>query len=140
MNSTPSDINDKIIAEFRANGGKVGGYFDGTTLLLLHHVGRRSGTKRVTPLVYLDGDEMYYVFASNAGAPKHPIWYHNLLNSPSTYAEIGDDTVEVRAVEVTGVERDKIFNRMVDRLPGFADYQKKTERVIPVLALVRQDI
>ena len=132
-----SDWNDKIIAEFRANGGKVGGPFEGATLLLLHHVGARSGTERVAPLAYLpDGDRML-IIASKAGAPTNPDWYHNLKANPRVDVELGSGTVTVDAHELAPAERDEKWVEITTRAPGFADYQKKTQRVIPVFALQR---
>jgi deazaflavin-dependent oxidoreductase (nitroreductase family) len=132
-----SDWNDKIIAEFRANGGKVGGPFEGATLLLLHHVGARSGTERVAPLAYLpDGDRML-IIASKGGAPTNPDWYHNLKANPRVDVELGTETVRVDAHELAPAERAEKWAEITTRAPGFADYQKKTERVIPVFALQR---
>ena len=132
-----SEWNDKIIAEFRANGGKVGGPFEGATLLLLHHVGARSGTERVAPLAYLpDGDRML-IIASKGGAPTNPDWYHNLKANPRVDVELGTETVRVDAHELAPAERAEKWAEITTRAPGFADYQKKTERVIPVFALQR---
>ena len=132
-----SDWNDKIIAEFRANGGKVGGPFEGATLLLLHHVGARSGTERVAPLAYFpDGDRML-IIASKGGAPTNPDWYHNLKANPRVDVELGTETVRVDAHELAPAERAEKWAEITTRAPGFADYQKKTERVIPVFALQR---
>jgi deazaflavin-dependent oxidoreductase (nitroreductase family) len=132
-----NDWNKQIIAEFRANEGKVGGPFEGATMLLLHHVGARSGTERVTPLVYFpDGDRMVIV-ASAAGAPKNPDWYHNIKATPRVEVEVGTDTVAVEAQELTGVERDEKWAEITAAAPGFAEYQTKTSRVIPVIALKR---
>ena len=132
-----SDWNDKIIAEFRANGGKVGGPFEGATLLLLHHVGARSGTERVAPLAYFpDGDRML-IIASKGGAPTNPDWYHNLKANPRVDVELGTETVRVDAHELAPAERAEKWAEITTRAPGFADCQKKTERVIPVFALQR---
>jgi deazaflavin-dependent oxidoreductase (nitroreductase family) len=132
-----NDWNKQIIAEFRANRGRVGGPFEGATMLLLHHVGARSGTERVTPLVYFpDGDRMVIV-ASAAGAPKNPDWYHNIKASPRVEVEVGTDTVAVEAQELAGVERDEKWAEITAAAPGFAEYQTKTSRVIPVIALKR---
>jgi deazaflavin-dependent oxidoreductase (nitroreductase family) len=135
MSTMPADFNAQIIEEFRANEGRVGGMFDGATLLLLHHAGAKSGTQRVAPLVYLADGGRYIIFASKAGAPTNPAWYHNLLANPDTEIEVGTDTIPVRATEITGEERDRLFDAQVQRTPGFADYQKNTDRVIPVVAL-----
>ena len=132
-----SDWNDKIIAEFRANGGKVGGPFEGAPLLLLHHVGARSGVERVAPLAcFPDGDRML-IIASKAGAPTNPDWYHNLKANPRVDVELGTETVRVDAHELAPAERAEKWAEITTRAPGFADYQKKTERVIPVFALQR---
>jgi deazaflavin-dependent oxidoreductase (nitroreductase family) len=135
MSTTPADFNAQIIDEFRANEGRVGGMFDGATLLLLHHTGAKSGQPRVTPLVYTADGERYLIYASKAGAPTNPAWYHNLLANPDTEIEVGTETIPVRATEITGDERDRLFNAQAQRNPGFADYQSKTDRVIPVIAL-----
>ena len=131
-----SDFNDTVIAEFRANHGKVGGNFEGAPLLLLHTTGARSGQGRVTPMMYLADGGRYVVFASKAGADDDPDWYHNLKAHPEVRIEVGDDEVAVRAVEVTGVERDRLFAQQAERFPGFKDYEAKASRVIPVVALV----
>ncbi|MCK0516367.1 MULTISPECIES: nitroreductase/quinone reductase family protein [Williamsia] len=130
-------FNDEIIKEFRANHGKVGGNFEGAPLLLLHHKGIKSGKQYVTPLVYLPKDGVSYIFASAAGADEDPQWYRNLLADPATEVEIGDDTVPVTVSEVTGADRDRIYAEQAGLMPGFADYEKKTSRTIPVLALSR---
>lgn len=133
-----NDWNSKIIEEFRANGGKVGGPFAGGTLLLLTTTGAKSGKQRVTPLAYLPSGERYVIFASKAGAPTNPDWYHNLVAHPQVTLEVGTEQFDATAVEVTGEERDQLYARMVERAPGFADYQQKTTRKIPVIALERQ--
>ena len=132
-----NDWNQKIIEEFRANGGKVGGPFEGAPMVLLHHIGARSGTERVTPLVYFpDGDRMLIV-ASAAGAPKSPDWYHNLRADPHVKVEVGTETVAVTAEELPPAERAEEWARITAAAPGFAEYQEKTTRVIPVFALSR---
>jgi deazaflavin-dependent oxidoreductase (nitroreductase family) len=131
-----SDFNDQVIAEFRANHGKVGGPFEGAPLLLLHSTGAKSGQERVSPMMYLPEGERYVVFASKAGADDNPDWYHNLKAHPDARIEVGDDEVAVRAVEVTGVERDRLYAQQAELYPGFKDYEAKTSRVIPVVALV----
>lgn len=135
MTEAPADFNAQIIAEFRANGGRVGGRFAGATLLLLHTEGARSGTHSMNPVVYLADGGRYVVFASKAGAPNNPGWYHNLKAHPDVSIEVEDDTIEVTATELTGAERDRLFARQVEISPGFADYEARTERVIPVVAL-----
>ncbi|MFG2060058.1 nitroreductase family deazaflavin-dependent oxidoreductase [Micromonospora sp. NPDC048871] len=130
-----SDWNDKVIAEFRANGGQVGGHFAGEPLLLLHTVGARSGQPRVNPMTYQKVDGGYAVFASKAGAPTNPDWYHNLLAQPRVQAEIGTDTVELVARVATEEERERIWNAQKTAYPIFADYERKTTRKIPVIIL-----
>ena len=130
-----TDYNASIIEEFRANHGKVGGNFEGAPLLLLHSVGAKSGQERVSPMMYLADGDRYLVFASKAGAPDNPDWYHNLKANPDATIEVGDDTVDVRAEELPRTERDEAYAKQAALFPGFADYEKKTDRVIPVLAL-----
>ena len=129
------DFNTRIIEEFRANAGSVGGRFEGATLLLLHTDGAKSGTHYTTPVVYLDDDGRYVIFASKAGAPSHPGWYHNLKAHPELHIEVGDKRLEVTAEEVTGAERDRLYARQAERMPQFAEYQANIERVIPIIAL-----
>jgi deazaflavin-dependent oxidoreductase (nitroreductase family) len=130
-----NDWNSKIIAEFRANEGKVGGPFAGAPLLLLHTVGARTGQPRVNPVMYQPVGGSYAVFASKAGAPTHPAWYHNLLANPQVSAEIGTQTVPLVARVAQGAERDRIWARQKQDHPGFADYEAKTTRQIPVIVL-----
>ncbi|WP_432992381.1 nitroreductase family deazaflavin-dependent oxidoreductase [Dactylosporangium sp. CA-233914] len=133
-----SDWNVKIIEEFRANDGKVGGPFEGGTLLLIHHHGARTGTERVNPVAYLpDGDRMVIV-ASAGGADKNPDWYHNLKANPDTTAEVGTDELDVRVEEILGDDYTATWQRLVARMPGFADYQTKTSRRIPLLSVTRR--
>jgi deazaflavin-dependent oxidoreductase (nitroreductase family) len=132
-----SDFNAAIIDEFRANGGKVGGQFEGAPMVLLHTVGARSGEERVNPLVYqADGDRIA-IFGSKAGAPTHPAWYHNLLANPDVTVELGPDTVPMRARVAEPDERERIWSRQKEIMPGFADYEANTTRVIPVVILER---
>jgi deazaflavin-dependent oxidoreductase (nitroreductase family) len=133
-----SDVNDwntKIINEFRANEGKVGGPFEGAPMLLLHTKGARTGLPRVNPLVYLPDDDRYLIFASKGGAPTNPDWYHNLLADPDVTVEVGTEEVPVQAVVITGPERDELYARQVEHRPAFGEYVTKTTRVIPVVAL-----
>lgn len=129
-------FNDDIIAEFRANNGKVGGNFEGAPLLLLHHKGIKSGKPYVAPLVYLTSEGKKYIFGSYAGADFDPQWFKNIKANPATEIEVGDETVAVTATEIIGAERDRLFAEQVAVMPGFADYEKKTSRVIPVIELV----
>ncbi len=132
----PHDFNQQVIEEFRANKGRVGGYFEGARLLLLTTTGARTGRPHTTPVGYLpDGGDRVLVIASAAGAPKHPAWFHNLRANPRVTIESGAFTYEARAVVLDGEERDRAFARAVEADPGWAAYQEKTERVIPVVAL-----
>jgi deazaflavin-dependent oxidoreductase (nitroreductase family) len=132
-----SDWNTKIIEEFRAGDGKVGGPFEGAPMLLLHTTGAKSGVERVNPMMYLDLDGGRYVFASKAGADSHPDWYHNLVANPTVTVELGSETYDATAVSVAGGDRDRIFAEQARRYPGFAEYQVKTSRVIPVVEIRR---
>ena len=130
-----SDFNAQIIEEFRANAGKVGGDFAGAPMLLLHTIGARTGVDRVNPLVYArDGDNLV-VFASRGGAPTHPDWFHNLVAHPDVTVEVGTDTVPVRARVAEGDERERLWARQKELMPGFAEYEAKTTRQIPVIVL-----
>ncbi|MGR6914600.1 nitroreductase family deazaflavin-dependent oxidoreductase [[Actinomadura] parvosata] len=133
----PSDFNQQIIDEFRANEGRVGGMFEGAPLVLLTTTGAKSGKPVTTPVMYLADGDRYIVIASNAGADNHPAWYHNLRAHPEATAEIGTETFEVKAEFVEGEERDRLYARMVAQAPGFAEYEAKTTRRIPVVALYR---
>ena len=135
MSTSPQDFNARIIEEFHANKGVVGGMFDGTTLLLLHHIGAKTGKDRINPLAYNRDGDRYVIFASKAGAPTNPDWYHNLKAHPTVTIEVGTDTIDVVATEAAGDERDRLFGAQVERSPAFADYQTKTGRVIPVIVL-----
>lgn len=134
-----SDWDAKIIAEFRENQGSVGGSFAGASLLLLHSIGAKSGQERVHPLMYLPVEEGYAVFASKAGAPTNPAWYHNLLTHPETTIEIGTGIKKVRAREASGSERERIWSRQKQEQPAFAEYERKTSRKIPVMVLEPSD-
>jgi deazaflavin-dependent oxidoreductase (nitroreductase family) len=124
-----------VIEEFRANDGKVGGPFEGAPVLLLTSTGAKSGERRTTPVVYQpDGDRMV-IFASKAGAPENPAWFHNLRANPSATVEVGSDTVDVQAVITEGDERERLFSKQKQLMPQFADYEQKTTRQIPVVAL-----
>ncbi|MGO9029063.1 MAG: nitroreductase family deazaflavin-dependent oxidoreductase [Acidimicrobiales bacterium] len=131
------DWNAKIIEEFRSNGGRVGGQFEGAPLLLLHTTGARSGNERVNPMMYLSEGSRLFVFASKAGAPTNPDWFHNLVAHPRASVEVGTDTFEVEATVLEGEERNRVYADQAARYPGFAEYQASTERVIPVVALDR---
>ena len=109
--------------------------FEGTPLLLLHHTGAKSGKSRINPLAYLSDGGRYVVFASKAGAPTNPDWYHNLTAQPTTTIEVGADTIDVLASEATGEERERLFRTQTERVPQFAEYEKRAGRVIPVIIL-----
>lgn len=135
-----SDFNEwnaTIIAEFRANEGRVGGQFEGSSVLVLHSTGAKTGLERVNPVMYLDEDSHLYVFASKAGADTHPDWYFNLLHNPDVSLEIGTETVPAVARVVEEPERTRVYAIQASRLPNFAEYQANTTRVIPVVELVR---
>lgn len=137
-----SDWNQRVITEFRANEGRVGGGFEGAPMILVHHVGRKSGKEYVSPLVYLPGDgddDSMYIFGSKAGAPDHPDWYRNLIAAGQATVEVGGRTFPVTVTEVTGDQRDHLFAEQVRRMPGFGEYAQKTEgiRTIPVVKLSR---
>jgi deazaflavin-dependent oxidoreductase (nitroreductase family) len=133
------DWNAGVIQEFRARGGEVGGQFEGAPLLLLTTTGRRSGATRTNPMMYLDdGAGRWLVFASKQGMSTHPDWFLNLQANPTVAVEIGDRTVEAKAVVLEGAERDRWYAEQARRYPGFAEYQAKTDRVIPVVALIPQ--
>ena len=135
MSSRPADFNTQIIDEFHANEGRVGGTFESTPLLLLHHTGAKSGKSRINPLAYQLDAGRYVVFASKGGAPTNPDWYHNLKAHPDTTIEVGTDTIAVVASEATGDERDRLFRTQAERSPAFADYEKRAGRIIPVIVL-----
>jgi deazaflavin-dependent oxidoreductase (nitroreductase family) len=133
-----ADYNQAIIEEFRANEGRVGGPFEGAPMLLLHSKGAKSGNERVNPVVYREVDDGWAVFASKGGAPTNPDWYHNLKANPQASIEIGTETVDVEARIPDREERDRIFDAQKQVMPGFADYEQKTDRIIPVVILRRR--
>ncbi len=128
-------FNEKIIEEFRANDGKVGEPFEGAPLLILHATGAKSGQERVCPIVYQAVGDGYAVFASKAGAPDNPDWYHNLKANPDASIEVGTETVAVTARELEGDDRTPIWEAQKAAMPGFAEYEASTDRTIPVLVL-----
>jgi deazaflavin-dependent oxidoreductase (nitroreductase family) len=135
--ATQNDRNQAIIDEFRANDGKVGGPFAGRTLLLLHTVGAKSGQPRVNPVAYIrDGDRLV-IIASKGGAPTNPAWYYNLVAHPLVTVEVGTEQFQVRATIAAEPERTRLYGAMVAVMPGFAEYQRKTARAIPVIVLTR---
>ena len=133
-----SDWNRQTIEAYRANGGKVGGFWEGRPLLLLTTTGAKSGQRRTTPTMYLrDGDRLL-IFASKGGAPTHPAWYHNLVAHPQVTVEVGGETYEATATILTGEERDRLYARQAELYPQFGEYQANTTRKIPVIALERR--
>jgi deazaflavin-dependent oxidoreductase (nitroreductase family) len=135
-----SDFNDwnrKIIEEFRSSGGKVGGQFAGAPILILTSTGAKTGQRRTTPVMYLADGERLAVFASKAGAPTNPDWYHNLVANPRATVELGTETFEVDAEVADPAERDRLYGIQAERFANFAEYAEKTTRVIPVVVLKR---
>jgi deazaflavin-dependent oxidoreductase (nitroreductase family) len=132
------DLNETIIAEFRAHHGQVGGNFAGAPLLLLHTVGARSGQPRINPMMYLADGDAYLVFASKAGSDSNPDWYWNLRAQSDVTIEVGEETIAVRASELSGAERDEKYRIQAGRYPAFAGYEQKADRIIPVVKLERR--
>ncbi len=133
------EYNRQLIEEFRANRNKDGGPFGGRPLLLLTTTGARSGKRRTTPMMYIPEGEHLLVVASNAGAPTHPDWYRNLVTHPQVIVEVGTETFDATAVVTEGEERQRLWTRIVESYPFFAEHQAKITRQIPVIALYRQD-
>jgi deazaflavin-dependent oxidoreductase (nitroreductase family) len=137
---SPDDFNRKIIEEFRANEGRVGGPFDGVTVILLHHVGARSGIERVSPVACsVQGDGRFAVVAANGGSPRHPGWYHNLKAARRVTVELGTETFTVLAEEVDGSAHAELWLKLVAEFPHIAEFQTRAPRRIPLLILTRQD-
>jgi deazaflavin-dependent oxidoreductase (nitroreductase family) len=132
------EFNNAIIEEFRANGGKVGGQFEGAPLLLLTTTGAKTGLSRTNPLVYLAVGDRQVIVASYAGAPTNPPWYHNLIANPDVGVEVGAERFDARAEVVDEPERSELYEKMVAVMPIFSEYQSKTTRTIPVIALRRR--
>lgn len=130
--------NEKVMADFRANSGKVGGDFTGVPMVIVHHTGAKSGKVRHAPLCYLPNDDDVVIFGSMGGAPKNPAWYHNLIAHPETVIEIGTEFRPVRVREAKGAERNELFERQKKAMPPFVEYEAATTRVIPVLVLERR--
>lgn len=130
-------FNSSIVDEFRANGGKVGGPFEGATLLLLTTTGAKSGQPRLAPLAYLTIDGRTIIIGSKAGADTNPDWVHNLRANPRAHIEVATDAYDVVARELPAAERDDVYPKVVALAPGFGDYQAKTSRVIPLFELER---
>jgi deazaflavin-dependent oxidoreductase (nitroreductase family) len=131
-------FNRNVVEEFRANAGKVGGPFEGGTLVLLHSVGAKSGQPRLSPLMYLEVDGKLLIVGSYAGAPSNPAWVHNLRANPKARIEIGTDAYEVTARELPEQERDAAYTKIIEKAPVFAEYQAKTSRTIPLFELVME--
>jgi deazaflavin-dependent oxidoreductase (nitroreductase family) len=135
--SSFNDFNQTVITEFRANGGKVGGPFANTPLLLLTTIGAKSGQPRIAPLAYTTDGDHFIVIASKAGAPTNPDWYYNLLANPTVTIEIGQERFQVRASIAEGQERERLYAQVGAQLPQFLEYQQNTSRQIPVVVLER---
>jgi deazaflavin-dependent oxidoreductase (nitroreductase family) len=133
------DFNKSIIDEFRANNGVVGGQFAGAPLLLLTTTGAKTGLSRVNPLAFLADKNRHVIIASYAGGPTNPPWYHNLIANPEVYVEVGSDSFRAKAELASEPERSELYKKIADAMPAFAEYQTKTTRVIPVIALIRTD-
>jgi deazaflavin-dependent oxidoreductase (nitroreductase family) len=132
-----AEFNKKVIDEFRSSGGKVSGQFAGAPMIIITHKGAKSGNSYTSPLVYSKDGDRYVIIASKAGAPKNPSWYHNLVAHPEVTVEIGAEKFKAKAAEVKGAERDRLFAEQAKMMPQFNEYQKKTARKIPVIALER---
>jgi deazaflavin-dependent oxidoreductase (nitroreductase family) len=133
-----NDRNKGIIDEFRANAGKVGGPFAGKSLLLLHTVGAKSGRERINPVAYISDGDRLVIIASKGGAPTNPDWYYNLVAKPLATVEVGTEKLQVRAMVAVEPEQTRLYDKMVEMMPGFAEYKKKTTRIIPVIILTRE--
>jgi deazaflavin-dependent oxidoreductase (nitroreductase family) len=136
--TTRNDYNRQVVEEFRANGGKVGGMWEGTPLLLLTTTGARSGERRITPMGYLPDGDRLLVWASNGGAPTHPDWYHNLVAHPQVTVEVGTQTFDAIAVVTEERERERLWTKAVQCYPILAEHQAKTRRQFPLIALSRR--
>jgi deazaflavin-dependent oxidoreductase (nitroreductase family) len=130
-------MNKKVIEEFRANSGKVGGFFENATLVLLHTTGAKSGLVRINPLMSMPDDDRIIVFASKAGAPSHPNWYYNLVANPQVVVEYGTEKFNAKATVTEEPERTELYSKMAAKFDNFSEYEQKTTRVIPVIALTR---
>ena len=127
--------NKRIIEEFRTNDGKVGGRFEGKTLLLLHTRGAKSGRERINPTAYVRDGDRYVIIASQGGAVKNPSWYYNILANPLVTVEVGSETFPVLATVAEEPERTRLYDKMVEMMPRFDEYRRKTTREIPVIVL-----
>ncbi len=133
--SDANERNQKIIDEFRANGGKVGGYFEGKTLLLLHTKGAKSGQSRINPVAYVRDGNRLAVIASKGGSPTHPDWYYNVVANPLVTVEVGTETFQAHAKVAKEPERSRLYEKMAAMMPAFNEYRQKAGRVIPVIVL-----
>jgi deazaflavin-dependent oxidoreductase (nitroreductase family) len=136
--SSHNERNKAIVEEFRANAGKVGGLFAGKTLLLLHTTGAKTGREHVNPVAFVIDGDRYVIIASKGGAPTNPDWYHNLLANPLVSVELGTEQFTARASVATEPQRTRLYNKMIAMMPVFAEYQRRTTRVIPVIILNRE--
>jgi len=136
--SNANEWNKKIIEEFRTNDGKVGGQFANTSLLLLHTTGTRSGLPRINPVAYIANDDRFVIIASKGGAPTNPDWYHNLVANPEVNVEVGTEQFPAKAKVAAEPERTELYEKMASKYPGFAEYERKTTRTIPVITLTPQ--
>ena len=134
--SDPNDRNKKIIDEFRANAGRVGGNFEGKTLLLLHTQGAKSGQERINPLACVKDGDRCVVIASKGGAPTHPDWYYNVIANPQVTVEVGTETFQAQAIVAEEPDRTRLYDKMVEVMPGFEGYRRNTTREIPVIVLI----
>ncbi len=133
-----SDWNKKVIEEFRANKGKVGGYFENMTLLLLHTRGAKSGLPRLSPTAYTEDGDRLVIIASKGGADTHPDWYYNVVANPNVTIEVGTETYDAVATVEQEPERTRLYDQMAAQYPGFEAYRQKTSRTIPVITLKRK--
>lgn len=138
--SSPNNYNQQIIEEFHANGGKVGGQFAGSNLLLLNTIGAKSNQPRTNPLAYFKDGDNYVIIASKAGAPTNPDWYYNILAHPDITLEVGTERFKAHATVPERQERDRIFADVARQAPGFGEYQKNSPRIIPVIVLARTNV
>ena len=134
-----SDWNRKVIEEFRANEGKVGGYFENMTLLLLHTTGAKSGLPRLNPAAYTEDRDRLVIIASKGGADTHPDWYYNVVANPHVTVEVGTEKYHAVATVEEEPERTRLYDQMTAQYPGFEEYRQKTSRIIPVITLQRKD-
>jgi len=135
--SERNEFNQRVINEFRANQGKVGGQMTGLPLLLLTTTGAKTGRALTKPLAYTKDGDRIFVIASFAGSPNNPAWFNNLVSNPTVTVEVGSERFQARGVVTTGEERQRLFNTQADKIPIFHDYQKKTTRQIPVVVFER---